>query len=385
MVASVASAFPSVLAQVVASRGLQPEPVATDALTHLLSTSASAGAALTKWASEICGGEPFGPLTYSTQVTAQDALGRPDLVAADAEGVRLVAEAKFDALLTDLQGSGAYLDRLPSGRPGLLLFIVPEDRLSPLWPKLLSLGTQTGPVAPASAVPVEGGLLTHPLGDGRVVAAITWAGLLGLLQHAVDVGRDARGKGDLVQLAGLVSWRSRTGWTPLLPGDLPETSGRQLRGLRECVVKAATQVSAQKIRNGTSDGGPGRYLRTGGGRWIWIGLWFSAWDRFGNTPVWATIRTQSDESFAALSAALAVLESPGRSGRYRTDTRQWAVPLQIPQGSERDEVTASLVAQLTSLASLVDQAPGAVTTPDPGLGGWCFSIFATTCSDDYTV
>lgn len=91
----------SVLAQVVASRGLRPEPVATDALTYLLATSPSAGAALAAWAGSLVD-DVFGHLLYSTQVNTNDLEGRPDLIGADEKGVRLVGEAKFDAMLTTI-------------------------------------------------------------------------------------------------------------------------------------------------------------------------------------------------------------------------------------------------------------------------------------------
>ncbi len=131
------------------------------------------------------------------------------------------------------------------------------------------------------------------------------------------------------------------------------------------MVDAATRVSTQTVRNGSGDAGPGRYYKTPGGRWVWVGTWYWAWDRYGVTPTWATVRTKSEESFAALSEALAVLELPGRVGRYRTDIRQWAVPLTLPLGAEREEVTSALAEQLTDLATLVDLARGEVATPDP--------------------
>src|SRR3712207_6787536 len=111
------SASMSVLAQVVASRDWPPEPVATDALTYLLRSSPGAGGALADWVGSLLG-EPLSDLTFSTQVSANDLKGVPDLIGANNGGVRLVGEAKFDATLTKVQQSDAYLERLPKGQPG---------------------------------------------------------------------------------------------------------------------------------------------------------------------------------------------------------------------------------------------------------------------------
>jgi hypothetical protein len=127
-----------VLSQLVARRGLQLEPVATDALTHLLATSAEAARAMIDLTAAVMGVHSLGPLSFKTQVTVPDAEGKPDLIGADASGVRLVGGAKFDASLTKHQSTTAYLDRLSKGQPGVLFFIAPEDRLGVLWPQLLA-------------------------------------------------------------------------------------------------------------------------------------------------------------------------------------------------------------------------------------------------------
>ncbi|MET9276187.1 hypothetical protein, partial [Kribbella sp. NPDC003557] len=106
------------LAQVVATRQLQPEPVATDALVHLLGYSRGARAALGNLLSELCPGASIGPLTYTGQMVAEADPGRPDIVGEDASSIRIVIEAKFDAELTAAQLGQSYLDRLPVNQPG---------------------------------------------------------------------------------------------------------------------------------------------------------------------------------------------------------------------------------------------------------------------------
>lgn len=355
-----------VLARIVADRGLQPEPVATDALTHLLVSSPGAAEALSELATALGGAAVTAPLSFSTQAATTDA-GRPDLLGVDASGPRLVGEAKFDALLTEHQKGPAYLDLLPTGQPGVLLFIVPEDRLAVLWPQLLSGPGALASVPAPSAVVTLSGTAKHDLGDGRILAAVTWPRLLGALRQGVELTGDTAARADLDQLDGLVRWRTRTGWLPLAAGDLPDTAGRQLAGVRDAVLRATAEVSAAKVRNGSGDGGPGRWFKTPGGRWMWAGLWLGQWARTGHSAVWATVSAKSDASFAALSEALSPLDQPNGAGRVRTAPRAWGVPLSVPLGAEIDDATAALTGQLRNLAALVDLATGADITMEPDL------------------
>ncbi len=146
------------------------------------------------------------------------------------------------------------------------------------------------------------------------MAAVSWPRLLGALRDGVELAGDAPARADLAQLDGLVRWRTRTGWLPVAAGDLPDTAGRQLAGIRDAVLRATAEVSAAKVRNGSGDAGPGRWFKTSGGRWMWAGLWLSQWSRDGHSPAWASVSAKSDASFAAISDALSPLEGPGGPG-----------------------------------------------------------------------
>lgn len=85
------------LAAIVASRHLPPEPVATDALVHLCSGSPNAGSTFESLLRELCSGSSTDGLRFTGQQINPETEGRPDLVASDSQGTRLVVEAKFDA------------------------------------------------------------------------------------------------------------------------------------------------------------------------------------------------------------------------------------------------------------------------------------------------
>ena len=163
----------NLLATIVASRQLPPEPVATDALVHLFSNSEAAAEAVTNLLIELCPDTETDGLQFTGQDLDPELPGRPDVVAADTQGTRLVLEAKFDAELTKAQLSTAYLERLSAGLPGALVFLVPADRLESVW-----MQVARGPGGVASPVPPTGqqadaGLVGMSLAQGHTLAVIS--------------------------------------------------------------------------------------------------------------------------------------------------------------------------------------------------------------------
>jgi hypothetical protein len=248
----------SLLADIVASRQLQAEPVATDALVHLLTRSAAGRASMAKLLNELCPTAEATELSFTGQVVSGDD-GRPDIVACDAYGVRLVVEAKFDAALTPIQLTMAYARQLVPDLPGAIVFLVPQDRLEALSTELLRAIGADGAISKSEH--------THVLAllDGqKVLAAISWQFLLSRVRRAMEQALEHENLADLVQIEGLVAWRTRAGWVPLLDGDLPETAGRQLSGVIHAALNAAQRASAQRISQGSGDQGAGRYIWTRG-------------------------------------------------------------------------------------------------------------------------
>ncbi len=340
----------NLLATVVAARGWQPEPVATAALVHLCNRRAGAEA-LAALLAELCPGA----LTDGLHSTGQDidvsSPGRPDLVAADTSGVRLVIEAKFDAELTPAQLSGAYLARLGVGSPGALVFLVPADRLRAVWLKvLIGPGRQTEP-DPVDPRDIDAGLVRLTLASGHVLAAMSWEALFTRLSASMDRHREPEAQGDLEQIQGLVAWRSRTGWTPLAPDDLPQRAGRQLEALALTIKRAAVRVSASPPRRVTGEGGPGRYVSTQTGKSFWVGLWFLWWGEQGPGPAWAQITVSRTSHLAALGDAL---RTASIEHRPRTEHTDLLIPLHIPEGAELGTVEDEIVAQLQRVSLVLD-------------------------------
>jgi hypothetical protein len=335
---------------VVASRGLQAEPVATDGLVHLLSTSKAARGQVMKLLSQLCPSATIEELAFSGQVIDPLQPGRPDVVGRDASGNRLVLEAKFDAELTATQLTTAYLDQLPAGAPGVLLFLVPKDRLPALWSQVLR-GPGGQPPQPLHFALADEEPLTFAMGDGRTLAAISWELLLAQLREALMASQDVKGLADLSQIEGLTKWRSQAGWTPLLPGDLPLRSGRQLSALIPAVLDAAGACTKPKTRNGSGDGGPGRWVTTDGGWSFWVGIWFDHWARYEASPVWAQVIPTPQWSADSIASAL---EGAGIRCMRRASTSDVLVPLLLRTGAELGQIKADIVTQLIDLGHVLD-------------------------------
>jgi hypothetical protein len=354
--------YPSVLAGLVASRGLPPEPVATTALLHLLERSLAARQALSNLAARLCPGLPS-ELSWAEQVGDESDAARPDLVGTDARGARVILEAKFDAELTPAQRSRVYLDRLVSDAPALLLFVAPPSRLPALWPEVLA-----GPAAVASPPPPnpddeKQSLLTQQVGT-RVVALVTWSTLLSGLGASIG---DPAERADLVQLEGLVSWHAEQAWLPLRPEDLDRRIGRQLDGLLGVVVDAGTRlgIGGIKISAGSGDRFTGRWATSGPGSTVWFGHWPQQWARYGMSPIWVQAKPQPGLTSPAIPDALEQVRR-SRAGLWPAPDLSWATPLLIRPGSERAEITTQLVDTVRAVLHLLDAARTA-PTPEASL------------------
>lgn len=304
---------------------------------------------------ELSAGSPASGLTFTGQDINPETEGRPDLVATDATGVRLIIEAKFDAALTPAQTSGAYVDKLTPNVPGALVFLVPRDRMRNLW-RTVSV-TPGGAAAPAdlTTADADAGIVHAPIaGTSHVIAVVSWESLLHRLEAATTKYGDTEGSSELAQVKGLVKWRTNAGWVPLAPDDLPQRVGRQLRSLVEVLKSVCGRASQGKTRNGSGDGGFGRYITTPSGKTIWVGLWNRWWDDYGPGPAWAEVKLTSPQQVALLSSALTAAEVLHEA---RAQYRDVLIPLTITVGAEEAAVEEHLLTQVNAVMAVLDAQP----------------------------
>ncbi|BEP13448.1 hypothetical protein acdb102_17590 [Acidothermaceae bacterium B102] len=351
--------YSSLLAQLVSTRSLAPEPVATDALVHILQGSPRASSAMATLVSELANDARFEELHFSGQVLSTEDAGRPDIVGTGDMGVRVVIEAKFDAELTTAQLGTSYLYRLPPHQPGVLMYLVPANRMPAVWPTLMRGPAQVGNIIPPDLTHRDLPYLRHDAGNGRVIAAVSWSHLLSRLESALTDASDSDARSDLRQLQGLVDWRTREGWIPVVAGDLNGRIAQQLVGLRDAVLQAAGVVTS-KPTNGSGDSGPGRRIKTAGGRIAWVGVWFPGWARFDQGPVWATVTASGAAASQALRVAFEPLAGEGGPGVYPVGAG-WAVPLRFEFGAEQGAIAQSFADQIGEFVRLLDLSDAATS------------------------
>ncbi len=343
---------PSALTNLVTSRGLAAEPVATETLLHLLRYSEGARAALGDLVKEVATDVPGG-LLWSKEVRGDGDIARPDLIGADPLGARLILEAKFDAPLTPAQLDRTYLDRLQAGRPGLLLWIAPASRLPSLWPQLLAgpAGQDRPAIDPDHQ---QCQVLSHEIGDGRVLALATWETLLRRLGRGIS---EPAQRGDFEQLQDLVRRQLRRDWVPLRPGQLEAVTPQQLSGLMGMLVEAPWSDHADVRRHEARTGGYARNITSVSGSQVWVGLLLEMWAEHGVSPIWLWCGQKENElSSEAISDALEPLRRT--TGLWRWQRRDWTAPVLISAGAERSQVTSEIVAAVMNAVRLLDEYRG---------------------------
>ncbi|MFE9958126.1 hypothetical protein [Micromonospora sp. NPDC005299] len=344
--------YTSLLAAIVASRGLSPETVATESLVHLLETSEAARRATEGILVQLCPGLP--PNLHWIREVRGDDDARPDLVGMDASGARVVLEAKFDAGLTEAQMGPHYRERLQEGRPGLLAFLMPAERVTGMWPTLVAGPGGLDGSLPIDAARAGDGMLVQDLGDGRRLAAFSWNLLLQTIRSACKDTDES----DLRQLEGLVTWYAdHEQWLPFAPGDLDRRAGRQFRAALSAVKEAGTLLanSGCQLREDRTYNNFGYYLTSETGTYVWVGIWLGQWARYGISPVWVNAKPQHSWSQAQLRIVLSSIEND-EPGLWPTRGSGWASPVVFPPGGDRDAAVHQIVESTKRMLALLDAA-----------------------------
>ena len=340
-----------------------PENIATEALRHILESSAAARGALRGLLQD--GGADVGPIArVSTQ--AGDAEGRiPDLAVFDKQGVeRGLVEAKFWAGLMKSQPVG-YLRRLPQDRPTALLFLAPALRRYRLWDELRNRVLKAGMELGASHETPE--LRSASVGGKRSLMLTSWTALLDRIAREADT--EAGTLADIAQLRGLTDHMDGGDFLPLRPEELGPEFARRMLGLQRLIDRAARQGKKDGWAN--LDGvavtpkatGYGRYMKLGSASG-WAGAWFGVdcrlWAGRRATPLWLQFYGRSSGWKTPLPVdeirrRLAPLRTEDPPGLIDIDSDLFA-PVDVPTGVEHEVVFEAVVTRLKHIADLVGQA-----------------------------
>lgn len=353
---------PSLFAHLVQRFTTHPENLATEALAYVLAESPSAASALQQFASKAQPGIER-PDAWLTQLPADDD-STPDLVGTDKRGSPvLILEAKFWAALTRHQPV-SYLKQLPPGRSGLVLVVAPAVRLDSLWNELLQ--RTRGSFTTGNVVHDAAEYRYVALQDGHALGLCSWRTLLDYVAVALTGSGDVAAGADLAQLSAMCEEMDTTAFLPLHPEELSGAIGARIVHYIDLVKAAANDLkndgdvsdrAPDGKRHGFSYGEDwsGSYLNLAG--WGCM-LRFSpgAWGRSGLTPIWLQVGYAKQPTVAEIESVLKPLAA--RPGKVVPVAKKGFVDvaIELPVGTERHQVVASIVRQVTEVQHLIQQA-----------------------------
>ena len=337
----------SVLAHVVLSGSMPGEPVATQALAHILNSSpdiAGAFVGILRTASV-----DFEPGYIKAELGHEDS--RPDLTVHDSRGrVRAFVENKFWAGLTDAQPV-SYLADLPENPPASLLFIVPRRRVATVWKELRQRCGQ----ADLKWEDAPGKVNVTCSRVGRKTMLITsWTHVLEGLLDAARAGEHDTIRHDILQLQGLTSRMDAEAFLPLRADEITdqETARRLINysGLIEDITRKLRDsgvADTQGLRTSHGYYTTGRYLRLHGRFGLWLGIELEVWSDAGITPLWAMLDNGDYSGVAGHHQTIRGLFDDAQP--YEDDGLLY-IPVHLRTGVERDRVIDEATAQITRIA-----------------------------------
>jgi hypothetical protein len=230
----------SLLAHLTKNFAPHPENVATEALGHILAHSPSARRGLS---SILSGTGVEEDLSYRTQQVEGDALARPDLTGRDAQGRNIVlVEAKFWAGLTDNQPN-TYIEMLADNVPSTLCFLVPQERVTSLWPEICNRASDTGFNI---TMEHDGEYKSASLSGNKHLLMTTWATVLTAIETVATSSGETLTLSDISQLRGLCEEQEAEGFLPIRPGEFGPEAPRRIVGLMSVIDQVINGLAQTK-------------------------------------------------------------------------------------------------------------------------------------------
>jgi hypothetical protein len=332
------------------------ETKATAALARLLVRSADARLAIADILEEHVPGlrGQVAHLAWSGEVT-EGGKGRPDFIATDASGPRVVIEGKLDYHLREYQLNGDYLNRLPLDQPGVYALLLPQRHLADYLGQLLA--------GHGVAAELQAGHAFHPVGDGRYLGAMSWELVLnGIVRHTGAIAEYAR------QLQDLLLPYADPAWVPIVDDGFYSGGGAQVQQVRRAVEKATARMAGDTYEDRGErpwSDGFGRYvaMRADPRRFVWVGIWMTAWEQHGITPVWIKVHT----STLPLAAGLRLLDSLAAPGTRAVQSPSGGalMPVVLPAtGQSGDEEIVDVIAErISTVLQALEALPDSELTP----------------------
>ena len=319
------------------------EDAATNALSFILSRSASAMETLSDFLGNDCG-----PLPIKTASPwGADAHGAvPDLACFDGDGtVVALIESKFWAELTAHQPV-TYWKRLPDDRPAVLLFLAPDYRIDQgsLWDDLVNrLRDADQELGPADSK--EGTVTAVAKVGQRRLMLTSWEWLLGRMAQKAKEDGDAQTSFEIAELQGLAS--------SVIAGDKPTRDENLKRLIAEAIerVKQSGWANTDGLRTGEGYGYYASYLRLAGAS-AGLRIDYEVVKQMPDRPLWlwfygdpsANVSVEEVRSTLGSKAGPGLESCPG----------DVCVPIVLPVAADRSATLEAIVAELECIAEIID-------------------------------
>jgi hypothetical protein len=332
-----------------------PENIAIEALGYILARSRAARDSFSK---QLSSGGAAAPnrLRFITQAGGKDE-ARPDMEGLTENGERAyIVECKFWAGLTTNQPV-TYVGRLPPERPAVLAFIVPSQRLSPLWNELTKrLENADLRVGPRMCDGPE--TLFATLLDRHVFVLTSWRAVLEAILRSLVIEHDTDAIADATQLLGLCERMDQAAFLPFQSDELtsPAMPRRYLQlgtltydlcdRLSQSCRCSNKALDGSRLTATSGRGQTGRYLRVS--RTVFL-LCFDceAWSRHETSPLW--LRVDEARYPYARSALEHYCEAAQLVNALIEVGKEVAVPLRVMPEVEVDHLLNDLSRQVEEI------------------------------------
>jgi len=229
---------------------------------------------------------------YSTQVYDQDDNAIPDLIGFDQNNQpTVIIEAKFWAGLTKNQPV-TYLKRLPKNTPAVLLFLIPEKRISEVWSEVKSRLVDSE--ISFDELNDTSSKRLCKLNEFHSLGIISWKETVDSLKSNLDNSKESSVLSDINQLEGLCERIDSISFIPLSESEISPTTAR--RNIDYCdlvdeIVDFGKEMKLFKTKG--LNKGAKKYIYH---RYFQVDGWNCRlsfdnynWYNYSNTPLWLEI------------------------------------------------------------------------------------------------
>ena len=332
----------------------QYEVAATRSLAYILDNSPLATKGVLNLVNSSIEGQVEPIRRVVAESTTRTGDGRVDFLCYDSRnGKRIVGEAKFDAPISPGQG-GRYLLELEKG-DSVLLFVVPDYRISKLWGDVRKDIELTGDGVALGNTKIHNSIRCAKILCGENNWHLMMVSWHRILQEMNDFAEgDTSTQSNIHQLKGLTLRMDKADVFPFEAEEISSNVGRRMSNLRR-IFDDVRQGCHEE--NGIVWGRPNADLQSGYGNfcylsnsYAWFGVYYDLWARedCASEPFWVALYHANQDAADAVSRKLGTRLVRDNWGRN-------CVSIDLMLGEERTKVVDSMILKLGKICEAISE------------------------------